>query len=85
MRLFSSMFVAQRTETPGAHETPQPHTLDHARDGLQRESHEDIHFMQPGHWYPGETRVQSSGTLSIIYFVYEALIPLKIQKILGIF
>jgi hypothetical protein len=41
MRIFSSSSMAQRTETPGAHETPPPHMLDHAHDGLHGESHED--------------------------------------------
>jgi hypothetical protein len=53
VRLFSSPFVAQRTKTPGAHETPPPHTLDHACDGLQGESHEDIGSAQPEHCYLG--------------------------------
>jgi hypothetical protein len=77
--------VAQRTETPGAHETPPPHMLDCAREGLYGESHEDIGSAQPEHFYPGETCVQSSGTLSIIYLVDENLVPLKIQQIPSIF
>jgi hypothetical protein len=68
VRLFSSLSVAQRTETPGAHETPPPHMLDHAHEGLQGESHEDIGSAQPEHCYPGETCVQILGTLSINLF-----------------
>jgi hypothetical protein len=41
-RLFVSLYVVQRTETPRAHGMPPPHTLDHAHEGLQGESHEDI-------------------------------------------
>jgi hypothetical protein len=78
--------VAQRTETPGAHEMPPLHMLDHAHEGLQGESHEDIGSAQPDqHCYPGETRVQSLGTLSINLLVDENLVPLKIQQIPGIF
>jgi hypothetical protein len=84
-RLFSSLLWAQRTETPGAHETPPPHTLDHARDGLQGESHEDIGSAPLEHCYPGASHVQSSGTISIIFLVDDNLVPLKIQQILGIF
>jgi hypothetical protein len=46
-RLFSSMSMAQRTKTPGAHETPPSHTLDHVHEGLHGESHEDIGFVEP--------------------------------------
>jgi hypothetical protein len=77
--------VAHRTETPGAHETPPPHMLDHARDGLQGESHEDIGSVQPEHCYPGASCVQSSRTLSIKFLVDDNLVPLKIQQIPGIF
>jgi hypothetical protein len=60
VRLFSSLSVAQRTETYGAHETPPPHMLDRAHEGLHGESHEDIGSTEPEHCYPRETRVQSS-------------------------
>jgi hypothetical protein len=83
--LFSSLFLAQRIETSGVHEMPPPHTLDHAHDGLQGESHEDIGYAQLENYYLGETHVQISGTLSIIYLVKKNLVPLKIQQIPGIF
>jgi hypothetical protein len=53
MRLFASPFVAQRTKTSRAHETPPPHSLDRACEGLQGESHEDIGSAQPEHYYLG--------------------------------
>jgi hypothetical protein len=61
--------------------------LDRAHEGLQGESHEDIGSTQPDqvHCYPGETHVESLGTLSINLLVDENLVPLKIQQIPGIF
>jgi hypothetical protein len=84
VRLFSSLSVAQRTETPGAHETPPPHMLDHAHDGLQGESHEDIGSTHQAllSW---RNMCSKLGTLSINFLVDENLVPLKIQQIPGIF
>jgi hypothetical protein len=55
--------------------------LDHAHNGLQSESHQDIGYVQPKHCYLGETHVQSLGTLSINFLVEENLVPLKIKQI----
>jgi hypothetical protein len=85
-RIFASPYVAQSTETHRAHEIPPLHTLDHTREGLQGESHEDIGYAQPNqHYYPGATRVKRSRTLYINLLVEENLVPLKIQQIPGIF
>ena len=46
VRLFSSPSVAQRTENLGGHEMPPMHMLDHAHEGLQSESHEDIERIE---------------------------------------
>jgi hypothetical protein len=35
VRWFSSLFMALRTKTPRAHETPPPHMLDNSFDELQ--------------------------------------------------
>jgi hypothetical protein len=77
--------VAQRTETPAAHEMTPPHTLDRDHEGLQRESHEDIGSVKPKDFYPGETHFQIMVTLSIILLVDENLVSLNIQQIPDIF
>jgi len=83
-RLFASSSVSHRIETPRAHEMPPSHMLDHAHEGLQGESHEDIGSSYPyQHCYPRARRVQSSRTLSINLLVDKKLIPLKIQQIPG--
>jgi hypothetical protein len=64
-RIFYSLSAAQTIETYGAHETPPPHMLDCACNGLQGESHEDDPTL---HCYPRESCVKSTQTISLVFF-----------------
>jgi hypothetical protein len=81
LRIFSSLFVAQMTATPRAHEMPPPFMPDRgARDGvLDGESHEE----ESTHCYTGATSVQSMITVLVKLLMDKAFVPLRIPQVLG--
>jgi hypothetical protein len=73
--------VAEMTISPGAHEIPQPFTLDHgAHYGLvDGESHEE----ESMHCYLGETFVQSMGIVLVKILMDENFFPLNMPQFPG--